>query len=76
MEEEVLEGLKATESARKCCRRHYKEDGGLVGLVFLVCVSCGNKRCPKATDCDLGCTGSNEAGQPGSIYQKAPALLR
>jgi hypothetical protein len=30
---------------------------------------CGNKRCPHASDHDLECTGSNEPGQPGSVYQ-------
>lgn len=33
-----------------------------------VCPTCGNKRCPKATDHLLLCTGSNEQGQPGSRY--------
>ncbi len=35
---------------------------------MIVCPTCGNKRCPKASDHDLICTGSNEPGQPGSIY--------
>lgn len=38
--------------------------------VFIVCETCGCKRCPKATDHDLECTGSNESGQPGSCYAK------
>lgn len=38
------------------------------GMPFMVCKSCGCKRCPKATDCSLECTGSNEPGQEGSIY--------
>lgn len=33
------------------------------------CPTCGNKRCPKASDHDLACTGSNEPGQPGSVYR-------
>jgi hypothetical protein len=36
---------------------------------MIVCPTCGNKRCPKASDHRLACTGSNERGQPGSIYQ-------
>jgi hypothetical protein len=36
---------------------------------FIVCKTCGNKRCPKASQHDLPCTGSNESGQPGSVYQ-------
>lgn len=33
-----------------------------------VCPTCGNKRCPRATDRNLPCTNSNEPGQPGSRY--------
>ena len=35
---------------------------------FIVCPNCGNKRCPRATDHNLACTGSNDLGQPGSRY--------
>lgn len=35
---------------------------------FIVCPTCGNKRCPKATHHDNECTGSNEPGQEGSRY--------
>lgn len=35
---------------------------------FIVCQTCGNKRCPHATNHRHACTGSNEPGQPGSIY--------
>jgi hypothetical protein len=41
---------------------------------FIVCPTCGNKRCPKATRHDLDCTGSNEPGQPGSAYPMGPHL--
>jgi hypothetical protein len=37
--------------------------------IFIVCETCGNKRCPKATDHNLDCTGSNEPVQPGSLYE-------
>lgn len=33
-----------------------------------VCPTCGNKRCPHATDRNLPCTNSNDPGQPGSRY--------
>jgi hypothetical protein len=33
------------------------------------CETCGNKRCPHATDHRLACTTSNESNQPGSSYQ-------
>lgn len=35
---------------------------------MIVCPTCGNKRCPQASDCSFACTGSNEPGQVGSIY--------
>lgn len=35
---------------------------------IILCQECGNKRCPKASDHDLKCTGSNDPGQPGSLY--------
>lgn len=41
-------------------------DYGLVRM--FCCETCGNKRCPHATDHRLTCTGSNEPGQPGSSY--------
>jgi hypothetical protein len=33
-----------------------------------LCPSCGNKRCPKATNHLNECTNSNEPKQAGSIY--------
>lgn len=36
--------------------------------MMVVCPTCGNKRCPKASDHELACTNSNEPGQPGSVY--------
>lgn len=46
-------------------------DGSLVwgAMRFIVCVICGNKRCPHATNCELECTNSNESGQSGSVYE-------
>lgn len=38
---------------------------------YFLCETCGNKRCPHAADHRNACTGSNEPGQPGSLY---PAL--
>lgn len=35
---------------------------------MMLCPGCGNKRCPKATDHRMPCTGSNEPGQDGSCY--------
>jgi hypothetical protein len=36
--------------------------------MMILCPDCGNKRCPKASDHQLACTGSNEPGQPGSVF--------
>lgn len=36
---------------------------------MIVCPECGNKRCPKASDHVLNCTGSNKPGQRGSVYE-------
>lgn len=41
---------------------------------MILCPDCGNKRCPRASDHRLACTDSNEAGQPGSVFVKTPAL--
>lgn len=35
---------------------------------FIVCETCGNKRCPHATSHRLSCTHSNAPGQPGSVF--------
>lgn len=46
------------------------EEGHLVANTrFIVCVSCGNKRCPHATNHVFACTHSNEPGQKGSSYE-------
>ena len=39
---------------------------------FIVCATCGNKRCPHATDHRLACTNSNDPGQLGSRYGVYP----
>ena len=38
---------------------------------MFLCETCGNKRCPHAADHRHACTGSNEPGQPGSLYEAA-----
>lgn len=42
-------------------------DNPVLGM-FIVCPDCGNKRCPRATDHNFKCTGSNAPDQPGSRY--------
>jgi hypothetical protein len=36
------------------------------------CEICGNKRCPHHSDHRFACTDSNEPGQPGSVFTRAP----
>lgn len=48
---------------RICCWRCTPDYFGM-----MLCVECGNKRCPKATNHDHACSGSNEPGQIGSVY--------
>jgi hypothetical protein len=58
-----------------CC--HKCADGKTVGGFpistsrMILCPDCRNKRCPRASDHGLACTGSNESGQPGSVFAKA-----
>lgn len=35
---------------------------------MILCPTCGNKRCPRATYHGHDCTGSNKSGQPLSVY--------
>ena len=53
------------------CMNKIADDRGwpLTMSTFIVCSSCGNKRCPKSTDHNLACTNSNAAGQTGSRYK-------
>lgn len=41
----------------------------LYDMRFVVCPDCGNKRCPKANNHSLACTGSNDVGQVGSSWE-------
>jgi hypothetical protein len=44
----------------------------LTPIRMRLCPTCGNKRCPKATNAIFECTGSNEPGQAGSVYAAMP----
>jgi len=75
--------LSDTETAAPCgapCRACIKAfnltEGELFGVALplsatrmILCPTCGNKRCPHASDHLLACTGSNDPGQPGSVYE-------
>lgn len=43
-------------------------------MMMILCPTCGNKRCPHASDHRNDCTGSNEPNQPGSVYQTGPTV--
>ena len=56
-----------------CCQKCFHDalqlDKSLwLKRMMILCPTCGNKRCPKATDHNNKCTNSNEPGQPGSSY--------
>ena len=56
-----------------CFCYNCNKDNIVGGLPFVMtrmvlCPDCGNKRCPKATDHNNKCTGSNNPGQKGSRY--------
>ena len=55
----------------KCLYGKHNPDTGMLitSERMITCPECGNKRCPKASDHTLDCTGSNEMGQPGSVYR-------
>lgn len=58
--------MSAEPDCHACADRLQWKERMFVGMIL--CPDCGNKRCPKASDHQLGCTRSNEPGQPGSIY--------
>jgi hypothetical protein len=60
-------------NAPKCWCHTCNKDRMVGGFPYsmttmILCPTCGNKRCPHASDHTLACTGSNEPGQPGSVY--------
>ena len=65
-----LEAMLPGQCVCRECLKDVKTPNGLPlsASLMIVCVKCGNKRCPHATDHRNECTGSNEPGQPGSVY--------
>lgn len=49
-------------------------DGTAANIRMIVCATCGNKRCPHATDHRNACTNSNEPGQKGSSWEGVRSL--
>lgn len=74
---ELLTALAASASeieptcwCQRCLKDHAAQADAfpLVAMRMILCPTCGNKRCPHASDHTLECTASNEPGQPGSVY--------
>lgn len=59
----------------RVCRDARDPNWAMTEPVMVLCPTCGNKRCPHATDHRFACTGSNEPGQYGSDYGERPADL-
>lgn len=55
-----------------CCWKCFTDSGTTRSPFMMLCGTCGNKRCPRASDHSLDCSGSNESGQPGSVYAARP----
>lgn len=71
MNEDLLNlGMFELQEKLKCwCHKCYEEQVGVPNYRWMVlCPTCGNKRCPKATDHKLECTNSNKPNQEGSYY--------
>ena len=66
MDKEKLEGCGCYE----CVKHDVDPVTGISVLLttMIVCPTCGNKRCPRATWHGNDCTGSNEPHQEGSRY--------
>lgn len=58
----------ASKKAGLCCCWKCMKSRDETRSFMILCPECGNKRCPKASDHELSCTGSNEPGQSGSVY--------
>ena len=52
-----------------CGSCHTCLDGLAKMTMMVLCITCGNKRCPRANDHNNECSGSNSPGQKGSAYE-------
>jgi hypothetical protein len=60
----------ASRRAGLCGCWHCMGERDEMRIRMILCPQCGCKRCPKASDHRLDCTGSNESVQPVSVYVK------
>lgn len=56
-------------AAQKTCWCETCRPVTVFDMRMVLCPTCGNKRCPKATHHANACTGSNEVGQKGSSWE-------
>lgn len=73
-DEDEPDSPKAKCQCRQCLRDRDERHPDLPMLPaetsrMIVCEWCENKRCPHATDHRLECSGSNEPGQKGTVYE-------
>ena len=61
--------IKCTDARRTLAIENEDLVAWLRESIMILCPICGNKRCPKASNHELECTGSNEPGQEGSVYR-------
>jgi len=59
---------KQAQFAKKRCWCHTCRPITIEDSRMVLCPTCGNKRCPRATNHNNACTNSNDPGQEGSIY--------
>jgi len=65
--------VKSCGNCHKCLKGVTENGWPVTSQRMIICSACHNKRCPKASDHELECTGSNEPGQPGSIFGQPEA---
>jgi len=59
---------------RHCLEKRDLAEGLLFPSRMPLCPTCGNKRCPRAYNHTLSCSGSNEPGQTGSVFDRTTTL--
>lgn len=61
-------------NAEQKCSCESCEPNTIDNMRMIVCETCGNKRCPHATDHRNPCTNSNAVGQKGSSWEHVVPL--
>jgi hypothetical protein len=61
--DEAWQKMRADAARRQACWCAACRPITLADMRFIVCPTCGNKRCPRATSCAYKCSGSNDLNQ-------------